>query len=100
MSDSVLALDSFILQICRLHFLLDKVKSEIIELNSYSSSMLFKNCCFTSAYCDHCYASSLVFYFLILNCSEARKSSNKPVAREVLDSLIYNNNPTYGGKAG
>ncbi|NP_001234434.1 gamma-glutamylhydrolase 1 precursor [Solanum lycopersicum] len=32
--------------------------------------------------------------------SEARKSSNKPVAREVLDSLIYNNNPTYGGKAG
>ncbi|KAL3333282.1 hypothetical protein AABB24_033385 [Solanum stoloniferum] len=32
--------------------------------------------------------------------SEARKSSNKPVARQVLDSLIYNYNPTYGGKAG
>ncbi|XP_059284203.1 gamma-glutamyl hydrolase 2-like isoform X2 [Lycium ferocissimum] len=32
--------------------------------------------------------------------SEARKSSNKPVAREVLDKLIYNYNPTYGGKAG
>ncbi|OIT33053.1 PREDICTED: gamma-glutamyl hydrolase 2-like isoform X1 [Nicotiana attenuata] len=32
--------------------------------------------------------------------SEARKSTNKPVAREVLDNLIYNYRPTYGGKAG
>ncbi|CAI9088839.1 OLC1v1023282C1 [Oldenlandia corymbosa var. corymbosa] len=32
--------------------------------------------------------------------SEARKSSNRPPAREVLDNLIYNYTPTYGGKAG
>ncbi|XP_058779523.1 gamma-glutamyl hydrolase 2-like [Vicia villosa] len=32
--------------------------------------------------------------------SEARKSLNRPVAREVLDNLIYNYKPTYGGKAG
>ncbi|RZC74194.1 hypothetical protein C5167_049676 [Papaver somniferum] len=31
---------------------------------------------------------------------EARKSLNRPPARKVLDSLIYNYNPTYCGKAG
>ncbi|KAK9204258.1 hypothetical protein WN943_014516 [Citrus x changshan-huyou] len=32
--------------------------------------------------------------------SEARKSSNRPPARKVLDNLIYNYGPTYCGKAG
>ncbi|GAB4849328.1 Gamma-glutamyl hydrolase 2, variant 2 [Ancistrocladus abbreviatus] len=32
--------------------------------------------------------------------SEARKSSNRPPARAVLDNLIYNYSPTYCGKAG
>ncbi|KAK9204257.1 hypothetical protein WN943_014515 [Citrus x changshan-huyou] len=32
--------------------------------------------------------------------SEARKSSNRPPARKVLDNLIYNYSPTYCGKAG
>ncbi|KAI3769361.1 hypothetical protein L6452_00462 [Arctium lappa] len=32
--------------------------------------------------------------------SEARKSFNKPPAKEVLDNLIYNYHPTYRGKAG
>ncbi|XP_022718041.1 gamma-glutamyl hydrolase 2-like [Durio zibethinus] len=32
--------------------------------------------------------------------SEARKSTNRPPARKVLDNLIYNYSPTYCGKAG
>ncbi|KAL8167608.1 hypothetical protein V2J09_009107 [Rumex salicifolius] len=32
--------------------------------------------------------------------SEARKSLNRPLVREVLDNLIYNYRPTYCGKAG
>ncbi|KAI4333537.1 hypothetical protein L6164_018329 [Bauhinia variegata] len=32
--------------------------------------------------------------------SEARKSTTRPLAQEVLDNLIYNYIPTYGGKAG
>lgn len=32
--------------------------------------------------------------------SEARKSSNRPPKRKVLDNLIYNYSPTYCGKAG
>ncbi|GFZ05079.1 gamma-glutamyl hydrolase 1 [Actinidia rufa] len=32
--------------------------------------------------------------------SEARKSLNRPAARNVLDNLIYNYSPTYCGKAG
>ncbi|XP_052178878.1 gamma-glutamyl hydrolase 2-like [Diospyros lotus] len=32
--------------------------------------------------------------------SEARKSLNRAPARKVLDNLIYNYSPTYGGKAG
>ncbi|GJS89835.1 gamma-glutamyl hydrolase 2-like protein [Tanacetum coccineum] len=32
--------------------------------------------------------------------SEARKSSNRPPVRDVLDNLIYNYTPTYCGKAG
>jgi len=32
--------------------------------------------------------------------SEARKSINRPVIQELLDNLIYNYSPTYGGKAG
>ncbi|KAK4803457.1 hypothetical protein SAY86_003274 [Trapa natans] len=32
--------------------------------------------------------------------SEARKSLNRPSAREVLDNLIYNHSPTYCGRAG
>uniref|UniRef100_A0A2P2KEC1 folate gamma-glutamyl hydrolase n=2 Tax=Rhizophora mucronata TaxID=61149 RepID=A0A2P2KEC1_RHIMU len=32
--------------------------------------------------------------------SEARKSSNRPPTRKVLDNLIYNYSPTYCGKAG
>lgn len=31
---------------------------------------------------------------------EARKSMNRPSARKILDSLIYNYSPTYCGKAG
>ncbi|WVY99521.1 hypothetical protein V8G54_025591 [Vigna mungo] len=31
---------------------------------------------------------------------EARKSLNRPVTQELLDNLIYNYSPTYGGKAG
>lgn len=40
------------------------------------------------------------FCLLIHWLSEARKSSNKPEARKVLDNLIYNYNPTYSGKTG
>jgi len=32
--------------------------------------------------------------------SEARKSINRPFTQELLDNLIYNYSPTYGGKAG
>ncbi len=32
--------------------------------------------------------------------SEARKSTNRPLAQEVRDNLIYNYIPTFGGKAG
>ncbi|XP_014521529.1 gamma-glutamyl hydrolase 1 [Vigna radiata var. radiata] len=32
--------------------------------------------------------------------SEARKSLNRPLTQELLDNLIYNYSPTYGGKAG
>lgn len=45
-------------------------------------------------------ANLTLYYFHGSGYSEARKSLNRPVAREVLDSLIYNYKPTYGGKAG
>ncbi|XP_050217104.1 gamma-glutamyl hydrolase 2-like [Mercurialis annua] len=46
---------------------------------------------------DAIHVTQHVANFLV---SEARKSSNRPAARKVLDNLIYNFSPTYCGKAG